>query len=178
MNTSPVSADIVAALISLLLAVSSALGAYLVALIRRRVSATNIGIAQNIARVAVTAVEQMGDAAGWAPQKKLDQALQAVKNLGEKHGINLNEPQWRSLIESEVAQLKRFGALLTTPDGDGTPTPVIPVVPVPVEPETPTPEDAPAAPTLTPAQEQAASLRAQAADLMTQADQLDPAPAS
>lgn len=116
MNTSTVSADIVAALISLFLAISSAVGAYAVAWVRRHVSAQNLMVSQRIARVAVTAAQQMGDAAGWSAGAKLTSALQDVRLLGEQHGIKLSDDQWRSLVEAEYAQFKQFRVALNAPD--------------------------------------------------------------
>lgn len=114
-------ADITKALIDLVLAVSTvALGA-LVTLIRKHFTVKQIELAESIAGIAVAATEQMAKAAGWNPSQKLKSALGDARDLGAKHGVRLTDEQWRTLVEQEVANLKRYGGELTKPDAPITP---------------------------------------------------------
>ena len=109
-------ADITKALVDLILATSTvALGA-LVTLIRRHFSVQQIELAEKIASIAVSSTEQMAKASGWNPGQKLKSALQDARDLGAKHGVRLTDEQWRTLVEQEVANMKRWGTELTKPD--------------------------------------------------------------
>lgn len=124
--------DITNALIDLVLAMTTIFGGYLVAYVRRHASAATIDTAEQLARIAVGATEQMAKSAGWNPSQKLTSALQDVRALGEKHGIRFSDEQWRTLIERQVREMQRLDAVLhqampeppsiVVPPADASPT--------------------------------------------------------
>lgn len=130
------STDITSALIDLVLAVTTIFGGYLIAYARRHISLKSIQTAEAVGKIAVNAAEQMGQTAGWSPSQKLTSALQAVRSLGEKHGISLSDEQWRELIEREVREMQRLDTVLK----QATPEPaiVVPGVADAIEPAPPT----------------------------------------
>lgn len=109
------SMDITSALIDLVLAVTTIVGGALVTLIRRHFSTAQIGLAERIASIAVSATEQMAKAAGWDASAKLKSAMQDARDLGTKHGVRLTDEQWRTLLEQEVQRLRRFQDVVTAP---------------------------------------------------------------
>lgn len=112
------STDITNALIDLVLAVTTICGGTLVAYVRRHASAATIDTAEQIARIAVGATEQMAKTAGWDAGQKFSSALQDVRALGEKHGIRFSDEQWKTLIERQVREMQRLDAAL----GQATPS--------------------------------------------------------
>lgn len=130
--------DITNALIDLLLAMTTIFGGYLVAYVRRHASAATIDTAEQIARIAVGATEQMAKTAGWDSGKKLRSALQDVRALGAKHGIRFSDEQWRTLIERQVREMQRLDTALH----QATPEP--PPIVTPADTAPPTPPPAPA----------------------------------
>ncbi|MDI3298278.1 MAG: phage holin, LLH family [Bacillota bacterium] len=83
---------------------------YVAAWVRQHVTAARWQRAQDIARTAVWAVEQMAPGLGLRAKAKLDQALQAARRLAASHGLRLTDDEWRSLIEAAVKALKDAGA--------------------------------------------------------------------
>jgi len=132
--------DITNALIDLVLAVTTIFGGMLVAYVRRHASAATIDTAEQIARIAVGATEQMAKTAGWDSGQKLRSALQDVRALGEKHGIRFSDEQWRTLIERQVREMQRLDAALHPSPPDSTPEIIVPPAhtppPTPAEPAT------------------------------------------
>jgi len=76
--------------------------------IRRQNLAAKLATAERIARIAVPAVEQMGRQNHWDGRQKLDNALAQCRAIAAQHGVNLDDPTWRSFIEREVEALNAF----------------------------------------------------------------------
>ena len=120
-------AQVTSVFVDLVLAMTTVVGGFIVAEIRKRVSLHNISIAQDVVRIAVSAAEQMGAASGFDGNHKLALALDFAHNFAARHGVKLSSPEWHNLIEAEVAKLKTFNEELTAPAvPDAPPAPVGP----------------------------------------------------
>ena len=81
--------------------------AYLVSFIKQHTNAKQLQTAKIIATNAVVYTNQVSKDLGFDHNAKLNSALDATMQLAKKYGINLNESQWRSLIESSVNEVKK-----------------------------------------------------------------------
>ncbi|MDI3341842.1 MAG: phage holin, LLH family [Sphaerobacter sp.] len=80
---------------------------YVAAWVRQHVTAAQWQRAQDIARTAVWAVEQVAPRLRIQGEAKLQRALEDARRLAAAHGLRLTDQQWRSLIESAVKDLKQ-----------------------------------------------------------------------
>lgn len=103
-------------LIDLVLAVTAVVGGLIVNYLRRRATVAEIEAGMRIAKIVVSAVEQIAAAQGIDTQEKLARALAQARAIGAAKGISFSDEQWRYLIEQEVAYLKRIGGELTRTD--------------------------------------------------------------
>lgn len=82
--------------------------------IEERLGPERARVAAELAGQAVQAVEQLDRRYQWSSGEKLDQALWRVRDLGETHGVQLSDSQWRSLIEAAVGSLTQLQTALGT----------------------------------------------------------------
>ena len=82
--------------------------------IEQRLGPERARVAAELAGQAVQAVEQLDRRYHWSSGEKLDQALWRVRDLGETHGVQLSDSQWRSLIEAAVGSLTQMQTALGT----------------------------------------------------------------
>ncbi|HLI51424.1 MAG TPA: phage holin, LLH family [Thermomicrobiaceae bacterium] len=140
--------QVLEALGSLALAAAISVAAFFVRLIRLHASVKRIELIEKLAGIAVRAIEQMSDAAGWSSKQKLMGALDGLRSLLKKQGISLTNEQMRTAIEDAVKVMKDANNDLLAPVPPIPPTPVTIQVAPPVaapKPE-PQPEQPPAAP--------------------------------
>ncbi|AFV02811.1 MULTISPECIES: phage holin family protein [unclassified Dehalobacter] len=95
-------------------------GAYLVSLIKKHLTAKQIEIAKNIAGIAVKFAQQ----SGLANADKFQLAFNTVKSMASQHGIKLTDEQWTSLVEAAVNEFKKDWNTVTRTESV-TPTPEI-----------------------------------------------------
>ena len=81
-------------------------------LIEQRLGPERARMAAEIAAQCVQAVEQLDRRYQWSSAEKLDAALKRARDLGESHGVQLSESQWRSLIEAAVGSLTQMQTAL------------------------------------------------------------------
>lgn len=125
--------DINQALTSFLLAAVTlatiAITTFVIPWIKAHATQQQIQTAEKVATNAVQAVEQIG---GSGSHQKFNDALERARRLAAAKGIQLTDEQWRTLIESAVNDVKRWGqeikvtapqdagidvsAIVTTPD--------------------------------------------------------------
>lgn len=102
--------DINQALTSFLLAAlglaTVAITTFVVPWIKAHATQQQIQSAEKIATNAVQAVEQIG---GDGSHQKFLDALERARRLAASKGIVLSDDQWRTLIESAVNDVKRWG---------------------------------------------------------------------
>lgn len=91
--------------------------------IEQRLGPERARVAADLAAQCVQAVEQLDRRYEWSSAEKLDEALKRARDLGESHGVQLSESQWRSLIEAAVGSLTQMQAALGTSETtEPTPT--------------------------------------------------------
>lgn len=107
---------LVSILTNLVLLVIALAGGYAIRWLKRHLTAQQIGLAAEIAEIAVRAAEQIGYASGFDGPKKLAEALDRARDLAGKYGIKYSDEQWATLIEKAVEQLKVLGEQLHAKD--------------------------------------------------------------
>jgi hypothetical protein len=93
--------------------------------IEQRLGPERARVAADLAAQCVQAVEQLDRRYTWSSAEKLDEALRRARDLGESHGVQLSESQWRSLIEAAVGSLTQLQAALGARETTGPAPPVI-----------------------------------------------------
>ena len=88
----------------LVLAVVAVAGYYLTAWLRARFTTEQLTKAEDIARIAVVAVEQVMSKLEHSPAERFDAALIRAKELAARYGLVLTDEQWESMIESAVRE--------------------------------------------------------------------------
>jgi len=86
-----------------------AVGGYLVAWLRSKLSQDQIRKAMQIAGIAVKAAEAIGAAQGLDGKAKMQQALNTARTVAAKYGIRFTDEEWQALLEQAVHELKTLG---------------------------------------------------------------------
>jgi len=94
---------------------------YLVKLIIQHTNAKQLNIASVIAKNAVLFTKQITSDLKIDNSVKLSSALNSASQLGKKYGINLEDSQWRSLLEASLLEIKK--GLNDVKDASNTITP-------------------------------------------------------
>ena len=63
-------------------------------------------LTRTIAVTAVHAAEALGASRHISQNEKLAEAADRARDLASRHGINLSDEQWRTLLEAAVMQMK------------------------------------------------------------------------
>ena len=85
--------------------------------VHKYLTAQQIEVAEDLAVLAVTFVEQVAASLGLTNPEKLQLAIQRAKTLAAKVGINLTDQQWETLIEAVLGELKDIWTAVDTPKG-------------------------------------------------------------
>jgi len=80
---------------------------YLVKLIIQHTNAKQLNTANIIAKNAVLFTKQITSDLKIDNSVKLNSALNSASQLGKKYGINLEDSQWRSLLEASLLEIKK-----------------------------------------------------------------------
>lgn len=80
--------------------------------LEQRLGPERARVAAELAAQCVQAVEQLDRRYEWSSAEKLDEALRRARDLGESHGVQLSESQWKSLLEAAVGSLTQMQAAL------------------------------------------------------------------
>jgi len=96
---------------------------YLVKLIIQHTNAKQLNTANIIAKNAVLFTKQITSDLKIDNSVKLNSALNSASQLGKKYGINLEDSQWRSLLEASLLEIKK--GLNEVKDASDTITPSI-----------------------------------------------------
>ena len=80
---------------------------YLVKLIIQHTNAKQLNTANIIAKNAVLFTKQITSDLKIDNGVKLNSALNSASQLGKKYGINLEDSQWRSLLEASLLEIKK-----------------------------------------------------------------------
>ena len=94
---------------------------YLVKLIIQHTNAKQLNTANIIAKNAVLFTKQITSDLNIDNSVKLNSALNAANQLAKKYGINLEDSQWRSLLEASLLEIKK--GLNDVKDASNTITP-------------------------------------------------------
>lgn len=82
--------------------------AWLSKFLKTRFTSSQLETAQQIAAIAVDAIEQMAKVNKWDNETKYVRAALYFTTLAKKAGISLEEAQIKALIEDSVLKLKEF----------------------------------------------------------------------
>lgn len=101
-------------LTNIVLLIFSLVGGYIVAWLKKNLTAQQLATAADIATIAVRAAEQIGYTQGFDGREKLQKALDTAKELARQYGIVFTDDQWNALLEQAVQQLKALDEELHT----------------------------------------------------------------
>ena len=81
--------------------------AYLVSFIKQHTNAKQLQTANIIAKNAILFTEQISKDMKFDGSTKLNSAINSAEQLAKNYGINLNQFQWRSLIEASLNEINK-----------------------------------------------------------------------
>jgi len=81
--------------------------AYIVSFIKQHTNAKQLNTAKILAKNAVLFTKQVSSDLQIDNSTKLASAINSATQLGKNYGINLNENQWRSLVEASLIEIKK-----------------------------------------------------------------------
>lgn len=93
----------------LLAALSLALGYVVRSLTAHPDLLTKLGVVEEVAAIAVRAVEQIAAARGWNSAQKYQEAEDRIVAFAQRYGIHLSKGDLQTLIEGAVRELAAAG---------------------------------------------------------------------